>query len=112
MNTIASHFNERPHTKLGWWAIWLGVAFIVMFIVDVVVMSLMSDETFWHQTILPFYGPVMLLCGLAGGVAGLIATTRRHERSFLVWLAIIVGLFVLILVLNELIQLVLYLQGG
>jgi len=107
---IASHFIEKPHTKLGWWGLWLGVAFIVMFIVNIAVFSLVTDETAWRQTILPFYGPFMLLCGLAGGVVGLIAMIRQRERSSLVWLAILVGLFVFIIILNEFLQLMKYLQ--
>jgi len=52
----------------------------------------------------------MLLCGLAGGVVGLIAMIRQRERSSLVWLAILVGLFVFIIILNEFLQLMKYLQ--
>jgi hypothetical protein len=107
---IASQFNEKPHTKLGWWAIWLGAVFIAMFIVNVAVVSLVSDETFWHQAILPFYAPVMLLCGLAGGIVGLVAVFRKHEYSSLVWLAILMGLLVIIITLNEFLQLLKYLQ--
>jgi hypothetical protein len=110
MNLTASQFNERPRTKLGWWAIWLGVAFVVLFIANVVVFSLVADETFWRGTILPYYGPIMLLCGLAGGVVGLVAVFRKHEHSLLIWLAIFLGLFVVILTLNEFLQLLRYLQ--
>jgi hypothetical protein len=105
-----SRFNERPRTKLGWWAIWLGVTFVVLFIANVVVFSFVSDETFWRATILPFYGPIMLLCGLAGGFVGLLAVFRKHEHSLLIWLAIFMGLFVVILTLNEFLQLLRYLQ--
>jgi hypothetical protein len=107
---MIGHFLGIPSTKLGKWSIWLEIAFILLFAINIAVFSLVTDETIWRQTVLPFYGPFMLLCGLAGGVVGLIATTRKHERSSLVWLAILTGLFVLLLVLNELIQLVQYLR--
>jgi hypothetical protein len=55
----------------------------------------------WMQVILPFYGIAMLLCGLSGGVVGLIAVIRRHERSALVWLTMLPLVFVLFLVLGE-----------
>ncbi|MCX6084006.1 MAG: hypothetical protein NT102_03470 [Caldiserica bacterium] len=51
--------------------------------------------------ILPFYGIAMLSCGLAAGIVGLIAMIRRHERSWLVRLAILPGLFALFFVLGE-----------
>jgi len=51
--------------------------------------------------VLPFYGIAMLACGLAAGIAGLIAVIRRGERSWLVWLALLPGLLVLFLVLGE-----------
>jgi len=35
---------------------------------------------------------------------GLVTVIRQHERSSLIWLAIFTGLFVLLLVLNELWQ--------
>jgi len=104
METTASHFLGKPHTRLGWWSVWLEVVFIVMFIINVAVLLLLTDETFWRGSILPFYAITMLLCGLAGGVVGLVTVIRQHERSSLVWLAILTGLFVLLLVLNELWQ--------
>ena len=109
---MTGRFLGMPRTRLGKWSIWLEIAFVVLFAVNIAVFSLVTDETIWRQTVLPFYGPIMLLCGLAGGVVGLIATTRKHERSSLVWLAILTGLFVLLLILNELIQLVQYLRGS
>jgi hypothetical protein len=41
------------------------------------------------------------LCGLAAGIAGLVAMTRQGERSLLVWLAMLPGLVALFLVLGE-----------
>ena len=107
-----SSFWKTPVTKPGWQSVWLEVVFILMFVVNVAVMSLVADETFWHQTILPFYAIIMLLCGLAGGVFGLIAVIRQKERALLVWLSILVGLFTLLIVLNELAQGLMYFLGS
>jgi len=104
MKTISSHFFEKPHTKLGWWSVWLEVVFVVMFSINIAILVLLTDGTIWRGSILPFYAIIMLLCGLAGGVVGLVTVMRQHERSSLVWLAILNGLFVLLLVLNELWQ--------
>ena len=107
-----SGFLKAPATKPGRRSVWLEAIFIVMFVVNVLILSLVQDETFYRQFILPFYAIIMLLCGLAGGVFGLIAVTRRQERAFLVWLAILVGLFVLLLVLNELLQGLMFFLGS
>jgi hypothetical protein len=101
MKTTSSHFIEKPHTKLGWWAVWLGAAFAVLFLINSFVFMPPTFNPSWGPTILPFYGIFMILCGLASGVVGLIAIIRRHERSWLVWLPLVPGLFVLFLVLGE-----------
>jgi len=58
-------------------------------------------EVPWRESLLPFYGLGMLLCGLAAGVIALVALTRRGDRSWLVWLALLPGLSVLFIVLGE-----------
>ena len=94
-----------PGTRLGWWSVGLAATFVALFIINVAVIS-STLETLWRQTLLPYYVIFMLSCGLAAGIAGLLAVIRQHERSWLVWLAILTGLFVIILVLGELLQLV------
>jgi len=47
----------------------------------------------------------MLSCGLAAGIVGLIAVIRQRERTRLVWLAILTGLFVIVIVIGEFLQL-------
>jgi hypothetical protein len=79
--------------------------FVVMFIINAFVfMALPSlgDGT-WRQSILPFYGIAMLLCGLVAGIIGLIAITRQHERSWLVWLTILPMVWVIFMLIGELI---------
>jgi hypothetical protein len=51
--------------------------------------------------LLPFYGILMLLCGLVAGIVGGPAVIRQHERSWLVWLTLLPGLLVLLLLLGE-----------
>lgn len=61
----------------------------------------MSTNSLWQQYLLPFYGIFMLLCALAGGICGLIALIRQHERSWLVWLTILPGAFIVVFLLGE-----------
>jgi hypothetical protein len=97
---------KRPSTRLGWWAVGLAGAFVVMFIINsAVFMPLFSHSgpyDWFSQTVLPFYGIFMILCGLSAGIVGLIAVLRQHERSWMVWLTILPCAFVLFLLLGEL----------
>jgi hypothetical protein len=100
-NHLNSSFWRRPATRLGCWAVGLAAAFVVLNIVNSAVFMRLPEHVPWRQTVLPFYGIFMLLCGLAAGVIGLIALIRKHERSWLVWLTILPGAFSLLLVLGE-----------
>jgi succinate dehydrogenase hydrophobic anchor subunit len=89
---------RRPSKRLGWWSVGLAAVFLVMFIINSLVFMLAGQNTsndWWRQSLLPFYGIFMLLCGLASVVIGLAAVITKHERSWLVWLIILPGAFVL-----------------
>ena len=94
-------FLGWPSTRLGWWSVALAAVFLVLFIINSAVFMRLPEDVTWRVTVLPYYGIFMLLCGLAAGIAGLIAVIRRHERSWLVWLTLLPGLFVVFLVLGE-----------
>ena len=98
---MGSSFLKRPGTRLGWWGVGLMIAFVMMSIINSAVFMRLSGNAPWQHTVLPFYGFFMILCGLAAGVVGLIAVIRMHERSWLVWLTILPGAFVLFLLLGE-----------
>ena len=101
---LSSSFLQRPATRLGWWALGLTAVFVVMFSLNSMVFIAASpdfSDGWWRENLLPFYGIFMLLCGLSGGILGLLALIRKHERSWMVWLTILSGAFVLVLVLGE-----------
>lgn len=102
MKTTSNPFVEKPRSKLGWWSVRLGVGFVALFLINSFVFMPSSSDAPWRHVILPFYGIFMLLCGLGSGLIGLIAVIREHERSWLVWLMILPGLFVLFLLAGEL----------
>lgn len=98
MTTGSTQFLARPHSRLAWWAVWLMVAFAAMFLINVTAFAPYFDSaTPFRQVFLPVYWVSMLSCGLAAGVIGLTAITRRRERSWLVWLALLTGIFALLL---------------
>ena len=104
-NQKSSSFWQRPSTRLGWWAVGLGGVFVLMFIINTALFMPAYQglpSTRWIEILLPFYGIFMALCALAAGIVGLIAVIRKHERSWLAWLTILPGAFVLFLLLGEL----------
>lgn len=84
----------KPATRLGWWAVWLMLAYLLMYIITMAVIAL-------HLSLPPIYGLVMLSFGIAAGVVALIAILKHHERAWLVWIALLPGVFVLFLLLGE-----------
>jgi hypothetical protein len=96
-----SSFWRRPGTRLGWWAVGLLIAYVVMSVINSAVFMRLPEDISWRQTLLPFYGILMLLCGLAAGIVGLIALIRKQERSWLVWLSLLPGVSVLFMLLGE-----------
>jgi hypothetical protein len=84
-----------PSTRLGWYSIGLAATFVVLFMINAAVLLPAPGVVPWREA---FVGIVLLVCGLGGGIAALIALIRRHERSALVWLALLPGLFVLFMI--------------
>jgi hypothetical protein len=114
MKTSSGHFWGVPATAPGRWSAWLGLVFVLMFIGNVFI-NLYFVRPADEPGVLVFYWLfviLMLVCGLAGGLLGLVALMKQHERSSLVWLAVCFALFVLALVLNEILQGIEYFAGA
>ena len=90
-----------PSSRLGRWSAALLAIFVLLFMINSFVFMPSKDDAPWRHSLGPFYAIGMLLCGLVAGVLALIALVRRHERSWLVWLALLPGVLVLFLVLGE-----------
>ena len=93
-----------PGTRLGWYSVGLAAAFVVLLIINAAVFLPEPGVVAWREALV---GIVLLLCGTSGGVAALMALIRRHERSALVWLALLPGLFVLFMIGESLVPLLL-----
>jgi hypothetical protein len=90
-----------PGTRLGWYSVGLAAAFVVLFIVNAAVLLPAPGVLPWREA---FVGIALLLCGMGGGVAALVALTRGHDRSWLVWLALLPALFVLFMIVEFLVS--------
>lgn len=94
-----------PKTLLGKWSAGLLVAFVVFLgaFQLLVASGQRGGETFFSNLLLSI--PILLAgaSGVLAFLAGLISVIRNKERSVLVFLAILVGFFVLIFWLGEVI---------
>jgi len=94
-----------PKTPIGKWSTGFIGAFFVFFITFLLLVASgqRGGETFFSNLALTI---PMLLAGTSGVLAlftGLISVIRNRERSILVFLAMLIGLFVLIFWLGEVI---------
>lgn len=89
MNTATNRFLGTPRTKYGWWSVGLTLLFTVLFV------SALNE---WIR----FSGMLTILLGIAGGILTLIALIGKHERSWLVWLMLLPGLFAIAISLASL----------
>jgi hypothetical protein len=90
-----------PSTKLGWWSILLIAIYEIILLLNNSIYLNLPDGVSWRETLLPVYGIIMMIIGLAAGIVGLIAVARRHERSLLVWITIVIGLYSLLFLIGD-----------
>lgn len=84
-----------PSTRLGWWSVGLAAAFVVVFVINAAVLLPAAGVVPWREAMV---GIVLLLCGIGGGIAALVALIRGHDRSWLVWIAMVPALFVIFMI--------------
>lgn len=97
---------KLPATPLGKWSMWLAVAFIVMFAVNMVFVGVMGTSTdpTWNafsSKYLPFYGIGMFAVGFVAGIVGFVAIIRQKERSLFTLLTLVPTLFVTMFLIGE-----------
>ncbi len=88
MKTASSRFLELPHGRLAWWSVGLGILFTVLFIGAV-------------TEFLRFSGFLTMMLGVIAGLLTLLALIWKGERSWLVWLMLLPGLFAILFSLGE-----------
>lgn len=94
---------KLPGTRLGKWSFGLAMGFVVLFLINTFVfMPSSGDTSGWlREVFLPIFGISMILCGLAAGVTGLLAVLRYKERSWTIWLPVLLGVLILFFLLGE-----------
>lgn len=91
MKFDSAKFMAKPRTQLGWWAGGLAIAFIVVFLLTT-------------SSVIVFSGVLILIIGVAAGVLGVYAMVKQGEGSWLVWLAILCGVFAILISLAAITQ--------
>lgn len=104
--TPGSTIRQSPVTRLGKWAFILSAAWGLLNIVSTSLLTRLNSDPTWTETVLPVYTLLMVATGLAAGICGLVAIIRNHERSWLVWLSLVVGLLAILRIISWLIILV------
>ena len=92
-----------PKTRLGKWSVGLIIAFFVFFMLFQILITSgqRGGATFFSNPLLAV--PILIagICGVSALFAGIIGIIKRRERSVLVFLATVIGFFVLFFVLGE-----------
>lgn len=88
--------STLPKTSLGRWAVGLGMPTLLLFTYPLLV-RLGRVAGF----IAAYFNMALIISGIAALIIALIATIKNKERSILIFLAMLLGLFDLIFVLGE-----------
>ena len=93
-----------PKTVLGRWSFWLIVAFALFFLIFqlLVASGQRGGETFSGNWLLIIPIFLAVICGISSLIVGLVSIIKDKERSILVFLSGLIGLFVLFFVIGEL----------
>lgn len=91
---------SRPSTRLGWWSVGLAGCLVgILLIVSIWMIGYRNSDL--KQPGMALYVSFLMLLGLGAVITGLAAVIRHSERSWLVWLSCMLGLFMFSLVLFE-----------
>lgn len=88
MDTVSNRFLGMPRTKLGWWSAELSLLFTVLLV------AVLNE-------LIHFPGMLLMIMGIAGGVMTVIALIWKHERSWLLWLMLLPGLFAIVFTIGD-----------
>lgn len=108
-STGVYHKNMRvsilPKTPLGKWSTGLALVFLVLFVAFLLLVASgqRGGETFFSNLMLTIPMLFAATSGVFAFLTGLIGVIRNRETSILVFLAMLIGLFVLIFWLGEIV---------
>ena|SRR3972149_308976 len=103
MNNMKTSF--KPKTTLGKWSTGLIIAFFLFVAVFLILVASgqRGDDTIFANLTLGIPGMLAGVSAVSALVTGLIGIVKSKERSFLVILATVIGFYLLIMLLGEVI---------
>jgi hypothetical protein len=92
-----------PQTRAGKWSLWLIIAFIVLLAAFFLLVAFgeRGGETFFSNFRLSLLILPAGIAGIAAFFAGIIGIVKSRERSIIVFVATLIGFFVLFFVAGE-----------
>jgi putative hydrolase of the HAD superfamily len=81
-------FLQPPRTRLGWWAVGLSILFVVLFVGV-------------SNRLILFSGFLTMVLGVIAGILDLLAILWKRERSWLLWVMLLPGLFAILFAAGE-----------
>jgi hypothetical protein len=105
-----STWSQLPRSRVGRIVQWLMVVFAGLFVLNQLSVVFQNDlrgtaigqiATQMPVAVWMSIGFAMLGVGLAASITSVIAIIRHHERSWVLWLALLPGLFVVFLLVGE-----------
>jgi len=94
-----------PQSRAGWWSVALAgvsVVGILLLVVVVYVLGVIEPaEDYTDDWVQAAWGVLIWATALACFVVGVVAIARRHERSWMVWVATLLGLLPVALLISE-----------
>ncbi|MDD3840846.1 MAG: hypothetical protein PHP06_09810 [Clostridia bacterium] len=94
-----------PQTRLGKWSVGLIIVFFLLFALFqfLVATGQRGDATIFDNLVLTIPIFIAGIAGIASFITGLTSIMKSKERSVFVFLASVIGLFVMLFVLGEII---------
>ena len=94
-----------PQSRVGWWAVALAgvtVASIALLVLVVYALGVVEPaDSYTDDWLQAVWGLFIWVTALACVVAGVVAITRRQERSWMVLMATLLGLLPVALLISE-----------
>ena len=93
-----------PKTTTGKWSVGLIIAFFLLVTLGNFIVKIQgprADQTFLSNPALSISMLSAGISGIASFFAGILSIIRNKERSILVFLSILIGFFILIFILGE-----------
>ena len=104
-HTASSTTRWLPHSRTGRWSVALAgvsVTCILLLVLVVYVLGLVEPaDSYTDDWAQAGWGLLIWTTALASFVVGVVAITRRHERSLLVMAAVLLGLLPVVLLISE-----------